>query len=178
MKYLPLIFLLCLAASGPPMPPVPHVTTVLRSPKDAGNQPKVLLAPAVVAPVVRVITLTWVYPPDQIAAVQFEVWAAPMVVSGPPLATYTNIPTGFQLLIVVDSPPATIQTTLPSQFFIVRARSRTTGAYSPWNQASSTSPVKLTSPVDGQTVSNTIILASIVTGPIGPWCPGALSITQ
>lgn len=175
MRRLALISLLCLAASGPP---VPRVTTVLRSPKDAGNQPKVLLAPAVLAPVMRVITLTWVYPADQIAAVQFEVWAAPMVVSGPPLATYTNVPTGFQLLIVVDSPPATIQSTLPAQFFIVRARDRTTGVYSPWNQASVTSPVNLTSPLDGQTVSNTITLAAMITGPIGPWAPGGLSITQ
>jgi hypothetical protein len=176
MKHIALISLLCVAASLPPMPPMPK--PVLRSPKDAASQPVVIKPAVTVAPVMRQITLAWDYPTNLIAGVQFEVWAAPTLFQGPPLTNATNVPNGFNLLIVVDQPTAVIQSNLPQQFFIVRAKYRSTGAYSPWNQSEPEGPVGLTAPKTGQILSNTITLSAVVRSPLTfPWSPGGLNVT-
>ncbi len=124
------------------------------------------------------ITLTWDYPPDQITNVVFEVWFSTELFAGPPLATYDAIPTGFQLSVTVDAPPVKIQTNLPQQFFIVRAKDRVTGVVSKWNvAANSQGPVNLIAPEDGQVVSNTIALIAVITAPLNsPWAPGRLAL--
>ncbi len=124
------------------------------------------------------ITLTWDYPADQITNVVFEVWFSTELFAGPPLATYDAIPTGFTLSMTVDGPPVKIQTNLPQQFFIVRAKDRATGVVSPWNVAlNSQGPVNLIAPEDGQMVSNTIALIAVISLPLNaPWSPGRLTL--
>jgi hypothetical protein len=153
----------------------PRTTTVLRSPKDAANQPVKLVIPAVTVAPVKQMQLMWDYPADQLAQVQFEVWFSTSLISGPPLAQYDSIPTGFQLSVVVDHPPVIIQSNLPQQFFIVRAKNRVTGVYSYWNQRVAVNPVSLTSPISG-TVSNTITLSSEVNTPLIT-SPGGIIVT-
>lgn len=168
MKRLVLIALLCVGAS---LPPMPRLSPVLRSPKDAANQPVKLRAPQVVAPpVMREITLVWNYPADQISNVVFEVWATTDIgFAVVPRTNYYDVPFGFYLVVTVDQTRAVIQSNLPAQFFIVRAKDRASGKYSPWNQASLnvTGPiigVEMISPPNGAVVSNTITLeAKVIT---------------
>lgn len=177
MKHIALISLLCVAASLPPMPP--GMKPVLRSPKDAANQPALIIKRAVtVAPVMRQIALTWDYPADQITNVQFEIWFSNALFAGPPLTNYAQVPLGFQLSVVVDRPPAVFFSNHPQEFYIVRAKDRFTGQYSPWNQLEPEGPVGLTAPKTGQIVSNTITLSAVVKYPLtAPWSPGGLSVT-
>jgi hypothetical protein len=180
------ILVMCLAcmclSSIALTPPMPRQSTVLRSPKDAASQPvSLIIATTVTVAPVRQITLAWNYPPERLSSVQFELWFAAdlYAASRSALATYDAVPLGFQLSVTAEQPPVTIQSNLPQQFFIVRAKSRATGTYSPWNQASSQGPVKLISPADGSVVDGAITLAAVIDYPLNaPWPPGGLTITQ
>ncbi len=188
MKCLSLLLALTFPALAqlPPVPPgAPGYVAPLHSPKHleilsslGSRMVKAGAAPSLTAaPVMMQLTLTWDYPADQITNVVFEVWFSTTLFAGPPLATYDAIPTGFQLAMTADGPPVKIQTNLPQQFFIVRAKDRATGAYSKWNQLVSNGPVMLETPVNGQVVSNTITLIAVITAPLNaPLAPGRLAL--
>ena len=181
--FLPLCLLALPAlAQLPPSPP--GVSSIkLLSPKHAEHVASLGKAmvktvealPAGITAPVGTITLAWYYPADQLTNIVFEVWAATdlTAASSSVLMTYDAVPIGFTMIATTGETNIVIQTNLPAQFFIVRARSIATGIYSYWNQASSSVPgpllhVDMVSPTNGQTVSGTITLEARVTQLFAP----------
>lgn len=124
--------------SDPALPVEPLLTVNTRSPKHAeflaSTGARMVKRAAVISPL-PVIMLTWDYPADQLASVQFELWHCSDLsqVGAQPLTHYDQVPPFFTLLSTVDAPPVTV----PQQaqdFFICRAKDRVSGLYSNWNQ--------------------------------------------
>lgn len=130
------LFVLPALAQFPPMPPFGTTSTKLLSPKHAEHLASlgpVMVKASVTSPA-NLLWLAWVYPPDQLTNVVFDVYHAGTLTNTPPLTHYDQIPNNFSLMSTVDSTTQlSITASQAAEFFIVRARDKVSGVVSNWN---------------------------------------------
>lgn len=103
------------------MPPMPPMSKVALSPKDAASRSALAI---VVPPQPQFVSLNWDYAlPLPWGYITFEVWCK------------DNYPTnGWSLTTNVSAPPVRFPANLPMRFFIVRARDTRSGLSSEWGK--------------------------------------------